>query len=328
MMPSALTGRPRLVAVPTPADGVRRAWEVSLIANGAEPRAVATLVDAETGAVLIRENLVDHLPPTTRRGRSSRARRHSTTASTDTRRALVLDRHDRLRARGRQHGVAGAVGRRRAHQRARRSRPRATTRSPSTTGSATIRSRVGTERATSRPDREYTYTWTNQWHEQRCNPAVFDVAAAQRHRRGAGEPVRDAQPDARLGVPPRLHRGRLEPAVVQLRPRRRGERSASAATPRPAASAAARRLRRARQREPDHAAGRHGADHQHVPVAADRGRVLRAVRGRRLRHVGDRARVHPRDLQPHGRRPERQPVRQPGRARWARAGRTSTRSST
>ena len=51
----------------------------------------------------------------------------------------------------------------------------------------------------------------------------------------------------------------------------------------------------------------HRADHQHVPVAADRGLVLRTVRGRRLRHVGDRARVHPRHHQPDDRRPERRP---------------------
>ena len=66
-------------------------------------------------------------------------------------------------------------------------------------------------------------------------------------------------------------------------------------------------LRGPRQRQPDHPARRAGADHQHVPVAADRGLVLRPVRRRRLRHVGDRPRVHPRDHQPHDRRPERRP---------------------
>ena len=34
---------------------------------------------------------------------------------------------------------------------------------------------VGTERATPKLDREYAYPWTNQWREQRCNPAVFDT---------------------------------------------------------------------------------------------------------------------------------------------------------
>ncbi|HEY3227854.1 MAG TPA: M36 family metallopeptidase, partial [Roseiflexaceae bacterium] len=29
---------------------------------------------------------------------------------------------------------------------------------------------VGTETATPRPDRNYSYDWTNQWYEQRCNP--------------------------------------------------------------------------------------------------------------------------------------------------------------
>ncbi len=53
--------RARLVAVPTPTDGVRRAWETSLIDNGGEPAGFASFVDAETGEVLIRESLVDYL---------------------------------------------------------------------------------------------------------------------------------------------------------------------------------------------------------------------------------------------------------------------------
>ena len=61
-------------------------------------------------------------------------------------------------------------------------------------------------------------------------------------------------------------------------------------------------FRGAGQRQSDHPAGRPPADHQHVPVAADRGSLLRAVRRRRLRHVGDRARVHPRHHQPDDRR--------------------------
>ena len=42
-------------------------------------------------------------------------------------------------------------------------------------------------------------------------------------------------------------------------------------------------------------------DHEHVPLAAARRRVLRAVRRRRLRHAGHRPRVRPHDREPHDR---------------------------
>ncbi|MBB5959564.1 hypothetical protein FHS29_006185 [Saccharothrix tamanrassetensis] len=32
---------------------------------------------------------------------------------------------------------------------------------------------VGTRTSAARPDRHYRYPWTNQWHEERCDPAVF-----------------------------------------------------------------------------------------------------------------------------------------------------------
>ena len=37
--------------------------------------------------------------------------------------------------------------------------------------------KVGKELATPRPNREYTYAWTNQWFRERCSPAVFETAA-------------------------------------------------------------------------------------------------------------------------------------------------------
>ena len=36
---------------------------------------------------------------------------------------------------------------------------------------------VGTETATARPNRDYHYPWTNQWFEQRCNPATTFTSA-------------------------------------------------------------------------------------------------------------------------------------------------------
>jgi extracellular elastinolytic metalloproteinase len=60
--------RARLMALPTPTDGVRRAWEVTLLKGdhtdheGQEhPAAFISFVDAESGEVLLRRNKVDHL---------------------------------------------------------------------------------------------------------------------------------------------------------------------------------------------------------------------------------------------------------------------------
>ena len=50
----------RLVAVPTPAQGPRAAYEVTLVSTQGEvPTAFTTYVDARTGDVLVREDLVD-----------------------------------------------------------------------------------------------------------------------------------------------------------------------------------------------------------------------------------------------------------------------------
>jgi hypothetical protein len=62
------TQRARLMALPTPADGVRRVWETTLLKGDhtdheghEEPAAYISFVDAETGRVLVREDRVDHL---------------------------------------------------------------------------------------------------------------------------------------------------------------------------------------------------------------------------------------------------------------------------
>ena len=59
--------RARLMAMPTPTDGVRLVWETTLLKadhtdqkGQAEPVAFISFVDAETGAVLFRDNRVDH----------------------------------------------------------------------------------------------------------------------------------------------------------------------------------------------------------------------------------------------------------------------------
>lgn len=57
--------RARRVVVPTPGDGLRPAWEVYVVDAGGSlkgfPEAFSSFVDAETGAVLVRNNDVDYL---------------------------------------------------------------------------------------------------------------------------------------------------------------------------------------------------------------------------------------------------------------------------
>ena len=131
------------------------------------------------------------------------------------------------------------------------------------------------------PTREYTDEFTDAWNNTQVRPGPAGPGR-QRHQRLGDQPVRRPQPDARLQLLPRLHRGELQPAAGQRRPRRRragdpeiGNAQAGALTggqpvvPRP------------RQRQPDHPAGRRPRHHQPVPLPADRRRVLRPVHRRR-----------------------------------------------
>ncbi|GAA1842701.1 M36 family metallopeptidase [Asanoa iriomotensis] len=165
--------RTDLVAVPTADRGARAAYQVVVVANGAEPVAYSTYVDARDGGVLVREDLVDHhdsgdnpqwqvFPSNPRVDYSSK----------DTREDWCWTQ---------QRGCDEAVG---------------TSASPlpwdvdPATGLSTNTTRgnnaiavhnwnsadpftVGTETSTARPNRDYNYNWTNQWYEQGCDPAVF-----------------------------------------------------------------------------------------------------------------------------------------------------------
>ena len=78
--------------------------------------------------------------------------------------------------------------------------------------------------ATPSPDRKYTLPLDQPVAGPEVRPGHARLAAAQRHRRRDREPVRDAQPDARLVLPARLHRGGLEPADGEHDRRRQGRR--------------------------------------------------------------------------------------------------------
>jgi extracellular elastinolytic metalloproteinase len=174
-LPGATIMSTKLVAVPTPDQGARAAYQVTLGADltGNDPAAYTTYVDARDGGVLVREDIVDEdsdnpkwdvFPSSPRTDYSS----------ADTRRTWCFA-PDR--------GCDEVVG---------------TSASPlpwdvdpetgqpthTTVGNNAIAVQnwnssepltVGTETATPRPDRNYQYPWTNQWYREKCSPTVFDT---------------------------------------------------------------------------------------------------------------------------------------------------------
>jgi hypothetical protein len=167
----ARVAKTELVAVPT-ANGARAAYLITLGAdvNGAtgSPMAFATYVDARDGSILLRDDLVDYdadnpewavfpnTPPTDY-------------ASSDTRviwcqtAATGCDEVIGTSASPMAWDIDPATG----------------LSSFTTNGNNAFAVHnwfsnnpftVGTELATPSPTREYTYPWTNQWLEQRCNP--------------------------------------------------------------------------------------------------------------------------------------------------------------
>ncbi|MFG1673636.1 M36 family metallopeptidase [Micromonospora sp. NPDC049282] len=164
--------RTSLVAVPTADRGARAAWEVVLGADttGADPAAYATYVDARDGAVLVREDLIDHaadnpswdvFPNSPRVDRSSvdtRVRWCAAPAA-GCREVVGVPGHPAW-------DVDPATG--------------ASTTTTKGNNAIAVHNwfsndafSVGTETATPRPDRTYAYPWTNQWQERRCDPEVF-----------------------------------------------------------------------------------------------------------------------------------------------------------
>jgi len=170
--------RARLVAVPTPRDGVRSAWEVVLIDNGADPVAFTTYVDARADTVLLREDLVDHQQeepdPFWQVFPNAPPLDYSTV---DTRDrwcwAVPTAECGRVLAGAATADIAWDVD------------PATGASTFTTNGNSAIAVHnwnnndpfsVGMETATTRPDRDYAYDWTNQWFEARCNPATFTSA--------------------------------------------------------------------------------------------------------------------------------------------------------
>ena len=166
---SALTDvqRAKLVAVPTPSDGVRRAWEV-LIADSPNEISVQSYIDAETGVLLDRETLIDYATDNPQ-WKVFRAYPNLDHSSTDTRElwcwsaapgcALTLANPSSPLA----WDVDPASGLSTNTTRGNNARStEAWVRPPA----------QGVTFATPSPTRDYTYAWTNQWFTEGCNPAT------------------------------------------------------------------------------------------------------------------------------------------------------------
>ncbi|TDC97223.1 peptidase M36 [Actinomadura sp. 7K507] len=177
--------RVRLVAVPT-AEGVRSAYQVVLMdSSGAEPKAVTSHVDARSGAVLVRENLVDRHQHGHQNGHGYQdgddprwsvfpAAPRGDYSSRDTRETWCF-----VPARGCRSVVGGDPSTGKPWD----ADPGTGASTTTSLGNAarTYENRasddpftVGTRTNAPKPDRNYSYPWANQWYTSKCDPATLD----------------------------------------------------------------------------------------------------------------------------------------------------------
>ncbi|GAA3136953.1 M36 family metallopeptidase [Streptosporangium carneum] len=168
------------VAVPAP-DGTHNAFQITLIGGGGgEAAAYTTHVDAVSGEILTRENLVDHdfeaedLQPDNPRWKGFPANPPADYSSADTRALWCLKPGP-----GCGQAPVGDPATGKAWD------VDHTTDTPTGTslGNAakTFENRasgdpytVGTRSNVLTPSREYAYPWTNKWYTAKCDPAAFD----------------------------------------------------------------------------------------------------------------------------------------------------------
>jgi hypothetical protein len=163
-----------LVAVPTPRLGVRPAWLTQLI-DVRQPFAIATYVDALTGATLVRESLVDYATDNPS-WEVFPANPPLDYASTDTRETWCWFAGagcDRIVGNPSSPNPWDVVP------------PGIGVTNTSVGNNAESYEnwntdnpfKIGNDPATASPTRDYSYPWTNQWFEERCNPSVFTSPA-------------------------------------------------------------------------------------------------------------------------------------------------------
>ncbi|WP_432950852.1 M36 family metallopeptidase [Kribbella sp. CA-253562] len=167
--------RVRLAALPMPSGGARTAYQVVLIGKEkAHPTAFTTYVDARSGEVLLREDLADQHSDNPEWDVFP-ANPPADYSTNDTRVTWCLIQRPgcerAVSAAG--SGIAWDVD--------------PATGAPSQTSSGNqarttekwdllTNNSVGTRTSTPSPTRDYTYPWTNQWYENRCDPDVFATA--------------------------------------------------------------------------------------------------------------------------------------------------------
>jgi extracellular elastinolytic metalloproteinase len=167
------TSRVRLAAVPTPEAGARAAYQVVLIGQSqTDAVGYTTYVDARTGEVLVRDDLVDHEADDDPTWKTFPANPPADYSSTDTRVTWCLnpapgcERTVSDAASGQAWDVDQATG-----------TPTLTSGGNSERATERWNSNnsreVGTRTSAPRPARDYTYPWTNQWHDSGCSPDVF-----------------------------------------------------------------------------------------------------------------------------------------------------------
>jgi extracellular elastinolytic metalloproteinase len=169
----------RPAALPTPLNGVRPVQETVVLdgVSSDSPTAVRDLVDAQTGQVLLREDLVDYENDQSSdpdpRWKAFPASPSLDYSSTDTRELWCWE----SRAAECDRTLVNDAARVPWDVDARTGTPNNTSignaeRGVQNWNSANPRT-VGTVTATARPDRQYIYDWANQWFNSRCDPASF-----------------------------------------------------------------------------------------------------------------------------------------------------------
>jgi extracellular elastinolytic metalloproteinase len=169
------TSRVQLGAVPMPEGPPRTAYQVVVMARDQNhPTGYTTYVDARTGQILVREDIVDHQhdsgdnpewkvfpanPPADYSSRDNRVTWCLTKAPGCERAVSTADRGVAWDA----DPVTGAPTQTSAGNSAR------STEKWDDLASGTIGTRTSAPSAT----RDYTYPWTNQWNKEKCNPSVF-----------------------------------------------------------------------------------------------------------------------------------------------------------
>jgi hypothetical protein len=166
--------RVRLVGVPTPTDGVRRAYEVLVMdVVASDPLGAMSYIDAENGSLLVRDGIVQHASdnPAWKVFPANPPLDYSTS---DTRELWCWSITPSVP--GCEKVVANSASPAPWDVDATTGIPTLLTRGNNARATEKWNSNVGNQQGVNysfSATRDYVYPWTNQWYESRCNPASF-----------------------------------------------------------------------------------------------------------------------------------------------------------